>query len=356
MAKTRKNLLVIRKKSAYKVISPPKKLFNNPDITDITKVKQSEEKKEKELRVIERRKDSREDPDPNPLPLKSPQGSPCCCCLYILLYLCLGSLVGVNTVVLIDSKSALPQYTVALSKTAFDGVLNELDNLKEEIKELRELPSNFGLIQSTRDSTGPIVDMYQNLRLAKRMDATEITIQKLGSLVEDLARSELGADVQQRVQEVKMSIDQSSFASDRKGSVFGNLETRVAHLETSVKELKKTGVVAAPVDHTRAETASVAKGETASVARGETASVARGETASVVKSETASIAKSETASVARSEVKSEGRGTVQGSVAPETPSRKSTAKSDVIKVFSPQEPFTSVVEKYERFQINSGLK
>ncbi|KAJ3645501.1 hypothetical protein Zmor_023151 [Zophobas morio] len=300
-------------------------------LQDITKVKQSEEKKEKELRVIERRKDSREDPDPNPLPLKSPQGS----------------LVGVNTVVLIDSKSALPQYTVALSKTAFDGVLNELDNLKEEIKELRELPSNFGLIQSTRDSTGPIVDMYQNLRLAKRMDATEITIQKLGSLVEDLARSELGADVQQRVQEVKMSIDQSSFASDRKGSVFGNLETRVAHLETSVKELKKTGVVAAPVDHTRAETASVAKGETASVARGETASVARGETASVVKSETASIAKSETASVARSEVKSEGRGTVQGSVAPETPSRKSTAKSDVIKVLSPQEPFTSVVENVE---------
>lgn len=32
-----------------------------------------EELKEKELRTIERRKDSKEDPDGNPLPLKSPQ-------------------------------------------------------------------------------------------------------------------------------------------------------------------------------------------------------------------------------------------------------------------------------------------
>ncbi|CAH1376337.1 unnamed protein product [Tenebrio molitor] len=252
-------------------------------LQDVIKEQQKiEEKKEKEIRVIERRKDSKEDPEQNPLPLKSPPGASCRCLLYVVLYLCLGSFLGITpadlqTVVVVESQSNLPQYSIAVSKVTFDDLQNDVDTLKGQIKELTELPGNMGLIEATRKQSGPILDMFHILNLTKRMDANETAVEKMGSLIEDLAQQEASGELVQKIREVRGSIDASD--SGRRRSSVNQLEVRINTLENIVTEMREDLVGGrfiheAPAADTASEVGSVTRERGSVATQEETGSVA----------------------------------------------------------------------------------
>ncbi|KAF2896223.1 hypothetical protein ILUMI_09953 [Ignelater luminosus] len=137
---------------------------------------------EQELKVIDQRKDSKEEPDHQPSPLASTS-----------------NLEGdMQTVIVVEPTdgATTPHVSVALSRVHFDNMEEEIEKLKEDIQELKELPANMGLIEALRnssvDKSSPVLDMFQILTLSKRIDATETGIGKLASMVEDLAREASG--------------------------------------------------------------------------------------------------------------------------------------------------------------------
>ncbi|RZC33511.1 intracellular protein transport protein USO1-like [Asbolus verrucosus] len=195
-------------------------------LQDIKEQQNVEEKKEKELRVIERRKDSKEDPALNPLPLKSPPGS--------LTGLKAGE-QQLSTVVLVESQSRLPQFSVAVSKSAFDELQEDVSAIKHQIKELTEMPGNMGLIEATRTGSSPILDMFQILTLIKRMDAAETAMEKLHSLMEEIVRQTGDADFAEKAKAVRQSVDFVTPPANLDN--LNNLESRVVQLENFVKEI-----------------------------------------------------------------------------------------------------------------------
>lgn len=48
------------------------------------------------------------------------------------------------------ASTATPHVSVALSRVHFDTMEEDLEKLKEEIRELKELPGNLGLIDAIR--------------------------------------------------------------------------------------------------------------------------------------------------------------------------------------------------------------
>ncbi|XP_044252490.1 uncharacterized protein LOC123003652 [Tribolium madens] len=279
-----------------------------------------EEKKEKEIRVIERRKDSKEDPDLNPLPLKSPPGS----------------LLGVTpadlqTVVVVESQSTLPQYTVALTKNTFDNLQRDLDTLKLQLKELTELPANMGLIEATRSQSSPILDMFQILHLTKRMDANETALEKIGSLIEDLVKSDKGqipTTIIEKIQEVRASVDENQkYPTERRRSSLSEVEARLTNLENVVNNLNENvTAIATGVGEYKPQEAILEKIQSPEP--------------SLKHSDNASITKTET-----SVVKTEGSVAPEGSSV-KTPSRKSTIKSQAepVKIMAPQVVYQSQIQ------------
>lgn len=88
-----------------------------------------------------------------------------------------------------------PRYSVAVTTDALEKVQREIKQLQADMRGLKELPSNGDLIKAIRRSSvgeakksdsSPVLDMFQILNLTKRMDATDITLEKLFSMVEEL--------------------------------------------------------------------------------------------------------------------------------------------------------------------------
>ncbi|KAK4874929.1 hypothetical protein RN001_014289 [Aquatica leii] len=104
---------------------------------------------------------------------------------------------ALQTVILLESTepSTTPppaHVSVALSKVHFENLEDEIEKLKEDIKELKELPANVDLISAIRSANpSPVLDMFQILTLTKRIEASEEAVSKLASMIEDLAREQM---------------------------------------------------------------------------------------------------------------------------------------------------------------------
>ncbi|XP_045478226.1 uncharacterized protein LOC123683316 isoform X2 [Harmonia axyridis] len=86
-----------------------------------------------------------------------------------------------------------PAFTVAVTTEAFSKLTSDVENLKQKYNELTQMSNNSDLVKAVRTSvtgaeSGPIVDMYQMLSLTKRVEAAEVGMAKMASMIEDLAR------------------------------------------------------------------------------------------------------------------------------------------------------------------------
>lgn len=82
--------------------------------------------------------------------------------------------------------------SVAVPKSNFEEMQNDIKVLKQQIQDLIDLPENTGLIEALRTSEEdktPLVDMFQILSLTKRIDGVETGLSKLASMMEDLAKT-----------------------------------------------------------------------------------------------------------------------------------------------------------------------
>lgn len=80
-----------------------------------------------------------------------------------------------------------------LSKEGMDKLHKEIDDLKQALKELAEMPANRTLIDAIRQSESgkgaPILEVFQSVSLVKRMDATDEQVEKLAKMLDELIRS-----------------------------------------------------------------------------------------------------------------------------------------------------------------------
>ncbi|KAK9883282.1 hypothetical protein WA026_001466 [Henosepilachna vigintioctopunctata] len=132
---------------------------------------------EQEVKVINRRKDSKEDPDPFPQKFASPPRS---------------SVIIVPTK---DDREITPTFTVAVTTEEFERLTRDVHDLKVKYNELTKMSSNTELMKAVRTSTdkvaSPVVDMYQILSLTKRVEAAELGMSKIASMIEDLAKEQV---------------------------------------------------------------------------------------------------------------------------------------------------------------------
>lgn len=99
---------------------------------------------------------------------------------------------GADTVILVETVTesiSTPHVSVAFSKHHLKQLHEDIEDLRQKVKELEELPSNLGLFKAVKDKNSPIVDMFQLLSLNKRVVAAEEGMKKLGSMMEDIARN-----------------------------------------------------------------------------------------------------------------------------------------------------------------------
>lgn len=127
--------------------------------------------------------------------------------------------------------------SVAVNVSHFEQLVNELEYLKVQIKELKEMPGNMGLIDAIKstDKSSPVLDMFQILSLQKRMDAAESGMNKLASLVEDVVKvveieGERGGDLRDRASALKSESNLHEGAS----SPLESIEKRLVALEARV--------------------------------------------------------------------------------------------------------------------------
>ncbi|XP_050299473.1 uncharacterized protein LOC126738269 [Anthonomus grandis grandis] len=104
-----------------------------------------------------------------------------------------------QTIVVVEpaSKETLgesPKFTIAMTKEQLGKLQKDMKDLKRQVQELTDLPGNTGLIEAVRGSkegsNSPILDMFQILTLVKRQDASEVAINKMASMIEDLAKGQ----------------------------------------------------------------------------------------------------------------------------------------------------------------------
>lgn len=91
-----------------------------------------------------------------------------------------------------------PHVSVAIPKSNFEDMQNEIKTMKQKIQDLVELPETTGLIEALRtaeEDKSPLVDMFQILSLTKRLDGVELSLGKLASMMEDLARTTTGNNI-----------------------------------------------------------------------------------------------------------------------------------------------------------------
>lgn len=97
---------------------------------------------------------------------------------------------------IINGQKHIPStFTVAVTTDKWNEVLADLATLKQQYTDLVQMSSNRDLIDAVRSvhtqgsvQPSPMVDMFQILTLNKRIDAAEIGMQKLASMIEDLAK------------------------------------------------------------------------------------------------------------------------------------------------------------------------
>ncbi|KAF5284380.1 hypothetical protein FQA39_LY17055 [Lamprigera yunnana] len=144
---------------------------------------------------------------------------------------------SMETVVVVETAdtggTVAPHVSVALSRVHFDDLEKELQQLKEEVKELKQLPANVDLITAIRSSsTSPVLDMFQILTLNKRIDASEEAVNKLATMIEDLAREQTTGSL------VKTASHDKNIPTETQQQVDGDVGQRVENLEQRVKVLE----------------------------------------------------------------------------------------------------------------------
>lgn len=94
-----------------------------------------------------------------------------------------------------------PHVSVAVPKSNFEEMQNDIKTMKQQIQDLIDLPENTGLLEAIRsmeEDKTPLVDMFQILSLTRRIDGVETGMSKLASMMEDLARTTAGNGVSNR--------------------------------------------------------------------------------------------------------------------------------------------------------------
>ncbi|GJQ71915.1 hypothetical protein Trydic_g3024 [Trypoxylus dichotomus] len=99
-----------------------------------------------------------------------------------------------ETVVVVENvvEGSEPYVPCVISRQFLDKVNTEVEELKVKVNELAELPGNAALLEALRtagiDKSTPVLDMFRTMTLAKKVEATEDSVEKLASIVEDLAK------------------------------------------------------------------------------------------------------------------------------------------------------------------------
>ncbi|XP_030754393.1 uncharacterized protein LOC115881156 isoform X2 [Sitophilus oryzae] len=87
-----------------------------------------------------------------------------------------------------------PKFAIAITKEQLNKLQHDIKELQRQVKELTEMPGSIGLIEAIRTSkegsATPLLDMFQILTLVKRLDATEEAMNKLASMMEELAKGQ----------------------------------------------------------------------------------------------------------------------------------------------------------------------
>ncbi|KAF5295166.1 hypothetical protein FQR65_LT10554 [Abscondita terminalis] len=93
----------------------------------------------------------------------------------------------IDTIVLVEKSTKISSNNKCAALEDAD-----LEQLREEVKALKDLPANTDLIEALRPhNEAPVLEMYQVLSLTKRMDANEVGLKKLASMIEDLAKEQM---------------------------------------------------------------------------------------------------------------------------------------------------------------------
>lgn len=84
------------------------------------------------------------------------------------------------------------QGTSSVAKEKMDYLEEEVNDLRNQIIELRDLPGNLGIIDAVKnfeEKSSTVIDVFHMLALQKRIEAAEEGMVKIASIVEDLIKS-----------------------------------------------------------------------------------------------------------------------------------------------------------------------
>lgn len=89
-------------------------------------------------------------------------------------------------VVIEPDETKPPQLTICMSQRTITTIQDDITDLKQHIAELMDLPKNCSLLDAMKNKDKPVLEIFQVMSLAKRVDAAESQLKKIGSLIEDL--------------------------------------------------------------------------------------------------------------------------------------------------------------------------
>ncbi|XP_056648707.1 rho-associated protein kinase 1-like [Diorhabda sublineata] len=96
---------------------------------------------------------------------------------------------GQVIVVTSSNSSENPEFTVTMTTEYMNHLEKSVQSLQAKVKELEELPGNLKLYEAIKqEGSSPVLDMFQILNLQKRMDAVDLSIEKLASMLETAAK------------------------------------------------------------------------------------------------------------------------------------------------------------------------
>ncbi|KAL1494551.1 hypothetical protein ABEB36_010132 [Hypothenemus hampei] len=132
-----------------------------------------------------------------------------------------------------------PKSTNAFSKE-IRKLQKDIKELQSQMKELTEVPGNTGLTETTSkdDSSSPIVNKAQILNLVKRLDVTEVAVNKMASIIDDLAKGQNSiteADSNNKSNRGVSLKEETQNQSDQQ-----HLKTKSQDLITKSQELKRS--------------------------------------------------------------------------------------------------------------------